>query len=395
MATKILLASAPLTTELARYAQAVLSAAHGSLGISAAVAAAALVALAVYRLLLWPHLLSPLRHLPGPRSSSWWAGEFLKITRQPLGQPHRDEYIHIPNAGLVRYLGLWNRERIMPTDARTLQQVLATDAYDVWHKPPQMRASLASALGSRGLLLVEGAVHRAQRRIITPAFARREVRLLVPIFWKHALLLAQSVRAEAEAGAEAGAGLSDEDGTADGGLVDISKWASLATLDIIGAAGLGCNFGTMASASASASASAPASESNGLDSSRIGSELARAYNTLSAQTPAANAVRLAEMVLPRWLVQLLPLRRIRDLRAANRVLVDASRELIAAKRGALARGDVKDDHKDILSMLIRSGEYDNADGAETIRCSSPLLSSPPLHSPPPPLSPPELTVTLS
>ena len=376
-------------TELARYAQAVLSVAHGSLGISVAVAAAALVALAVYRLLLWPHLLSPLRHLPGPRSASWWAGEFLKNARQPSGQPHRDVYIHIPNAGLVRYLGLWNRERLMPTDARTLQQVLTTDAYDVWRKPPLVSAFLAAVLGSRGLLFAEGAAHRVQRRIVTPAFARRQVRLLVPIFWQHALLLAQSVRAEAEAGTEAGTGLSDEDGTAGGGLVDISKWASLATLDIIGAAGLGCDFGTMASASASVSVSvsvsAPApvsapvsaSESSGPDSGRIGSELARAYNTMFAQTPAANALRLAEIVLPRWLMQVLPLRRMREVRAANRVLVDACRELIAAKRGALARGDVKDDHKDILTILIRSGEYDNAEGAETIRCSSPLPSTPP------------------
>ena len=132
---------------------------------------------AIYSTLIYPLLLSPLRHLPQPADSHFLFGNFFKLMALPSGEPHR-EWLRIPNDGLVMYRSLWNHESVLATTPKVLQQALATDV-EIWVKPAQMRRSVFSlALGRRGLLFTEGAEHRAQRRIVAPAFTRAQIRRL-------------------------------------------------------------------------------------------------------------------------------------------------------------------------------------------------------------------------
>jgi cytochrome P450 len=64
-------------------------------------------------------------------------------------------------------------------DLRALKFVF-TDV-DAFHKPPAVRELLAHMLG-RGVLVAEGAAHRAQRRALAPAFAPAQLRRLTGVF---------------------------------------------------------------------------------------------------------------------------------------------------------------------------------------------------------------------
>lgn len=43
-----------------------------------------------YAVILWPYLLSPLRHLPGPKDGHWLLGQYPRIIKQPTGVPQID-----------------------------------------------------------------------------------------------------------------------------------------------------------------------------------------------------------------------------------------------------------------------------------------------------------------
>lgn len=45
---------------------------------------------AFYKVILYPHYLSPLRHLPGPDDNSWWNGQYARISKEPSGRPMID-----------------------------------------------------------------------------------------------------------------------------------------------------------------------------------------------------------------------------------------------------------------------------------------------------------------
>lgn len=58
------------------------------------------------------------------------------------------------------------------------------NAYD-YPKPNFVRDSLREMTGGdEGLLVVEGDVHRRQRKILTPAFSAGHIKSLLPIFWE-------------------------------------------------------------------------------------------------------------------------------------------------------------------------------------------------------------------
>ena len=74
----------------------------------------------------------------------------------------------IPNEGLLRFRDLFNREGLIVTTPMMLKAVLNDNAYD-YIKQPSTVDALRPVLGD-GLVLVEGDVHRFQRkRKIMPA----------------------------------------------------------------------------------------------------------------------------------------------------------------------------------------------------------------------------------
>jgi cytochrome P450 len=223
----------------------------------------------------------------------------------------------------------------MPTTARVIQQVLSTEP-DIWTKPPQDTTRISIFFGLRSILFTEGEEHRVQRRILTPAFSRRQIRNLVPVFWEKAMIMGNKVAEDVEKGE----------------LVDICRWSSLATLDIIGAAGLGYEFDAM-------------------EQGQDANELAAAFATFLSKSPTASKLRFLSFFIPFWILYRLPLKRSNELRAAGLSYNKVCRELIATKRRELAEkkaaGKDNDEERDILSVLIKSGEYETEEGTDVIR----------------------------
>jgi cytochrome P450 len=66
----------------------------------------------------------------------------------------------------------------MTTDLRALQHVLTRT--DVYQKPAFVVRAIASILGA-GVLVAEGAQHRAQRKALNPAFGPAQLRALTGV----------------------------------------------------------------------------------------------------------------------------------------------------------------------------------------------------------------------
>ncbi len=85
-------------------------------------------------------------------------GQFAAIRGEPTGSPQQRWINEVPNEGLIRYLNLFNEERLLVTSPKALAEVLVTKNYD-FAKPSMVRHGLARLLGV-GVLLAEGEEHK-------------------------------------------------------------------------------------------------------------------------------------------------------------------------------------------------------------------------------------------
>ena len=97
----------------------------------------------LWKVVLYPKLFSPLRHLPQPKvrllshstkslaknvlqDGSFFNGQFKRILAEPSGNPHREWINSIPNDGLIYYTNLLNAGRLFITNPHALSEVLTT-----------------------------------------------------------------------------------------------------------------------------------------------------------------------------------------------------------------------------------------------------------------------------
>lgn len=85
-------------------------------------------------------------------------GQFKAIRTEPTGLPQQRWLNKVPNDGLIRYLSIFNEERLLITNPKALMEVLATKNYD-FIKPSMVRNGLGRILGY-GILLAEGDQHK-------------------------------------------------------------------------------------------------------------------------------------------------------------------------------------------------------------------------------------------
>ena len=118
--------------------------------------------LVVYYWFIWPFLLNPLRKLPGPAGGNLFIGHGMMQFKRPPGDRSRVMMNTIPNHGIIHFRSWFNKSVVMPTTHETLKTVLSENPYD-YEKPPRYVEALRRILG-HGLILVEGGVHRFQRK---------------------------------------------------------------------------------------------------------------------------------------------------------------------------------------------------------------------------------------
>jgi cytochrome P450 len=230
---------------------------------------------------------------------------------------------------VIRYLGLFNQERLLLTSPKALSEVLVTRAYD-FVKPAEVVWILGRLLG-HGVLLAEGDEHKAQRRNLSPAFSFRHVKDLYPILWNKSRECVQVMTEQVRPGS------SDyyADKPQEAPVMVVYQWASRATLDIIGTAGMGHDFGSIRDPT---------------------NALYRTYQAMFKPTGQAKLLALMSTFLPGWLINLMPFKRNGDVRRAKAVLENVCADLVREKQEKLERKELDD--VDILSVAMESGGFD-------------------------------------
>jgi cytochrome P450 len=252
----------------------------------------------------------------------------------------------VPNDGIIRYLSLLNQEKILVTNAKALSEVLTTKNYD-FIKPTTVRIGLGRLLGI-GVLLAEGDEHKMQRKNLMPAFAFRHIKDLYAVFWNKSCEAIQAMTVEVKAkerGEIPSQPFVDKSDNANEPLpvpvaekgvayMEAMEWASRATLDIIGTAGLGQNFGAIQ------------------DPNTV---LNRTYRSVFKPTPIAQLLGFLNTFLPGWFVSRIPVKRNGEIEAAAAVIRSTCRQLINQKKEKLAKKELND--VDILSVALESGGF--------------------------------------
>ncbi|KAI1364418.1 cytochrome P450 [Xylaria arbuscula] len=296
---------------------------------------------AVWTVILWPKFFSPLRSLPEPPGGSWWNGHFARILAEPSGIPMREWVGTVPNDGVMRYLGMANRERVLVTGPKALSEVLVTKNY-IFEKPRALRFNIGRLLGV-GILLAEGDEHKLQRKNLMPAFAFRHVKDLYPVFWRKTREVVQAMNKQILADAADQSASADPEKAGRSAVMEVGNWASRVTLDIIGIAGLGRDFGAI-------------QDEN--------SELNETYRQLFTPNRQAMILNLFSQFLPEWFIGALPVKRNEDVNAASRYIRSVCQDLVQEKKQKIARKEPTE--HDILSVALESGGFSDENLADQL-----------------------------
>lgn len=227
-----------------------------------------------------------------------------------------------------------NEERILVTSSKALSEVLTTKSYS-FIKPAQVRAGIGRILGI-GVLLAEGEEHKAQRKNLMPAFAFRHVKDLYPVFWDKSKECVEAMTATVQAGSgkPKDSDLEKSSLAADQAFMEVGQWASRATLDIIGVAGLGQDFGAIKDPN---------------------TPLFQTYNKLFKPNKQAQLLGLLGIFLPTWFVRKLPIKRNGEVEEAAAKIRQTCRDIIKSKKEKLEKRELHD--VDILSVALESGGF--------------------------------------
>ncbi|KIO34087.1 hypothetical protein M407DRAFT_17000 [Tulasnella calospora MUT 4182] len=278
--------------------------------------------------------LSPLINLPGPESygSIIW-GNMAEVVKAPplaLHEEWFDKYGHT-----ITFRGLFLAPRLSTKDPKALAHII-NHCYE-YPKPSEMRSMLSSIFG-KGVLFAEGDDHRRQRKIMNPCFGLGRIRDLMPVFYDKAFELRDIwVRQVVEGGP------GDRE-------IDVLVWLTRTTLDVIGLAGFGYEFDTLANG-----------EKN---------ELVRAFMDLFSPNQDISILRLVLSFIP--ILDRIPTERER-ITAQSKAIVDRiGIQLVRDKRAAIVaasggEGGVEKktvEGQDLLSVLIKANMATDVNDSE-------------------------------
>jgi cytochrome P450 len=175
-------------------------------------------------------------------------------------------------------------------------------------------------------ILHDANVVQRQRKLLMPAFNFRHVKDLYSIFWSKAQEMNDQISATIKNSPDA---LS---------VVEIRDWASRATLDIIGVAGMGKDFDSITNPE---------------------NELNETYRKIFGSNRGAQVIQLILSMIPHSVAVNLPLKRNDEIGNAIGTIKKVARDLIREKREKLEKGEAKD--MDILTVAMESGGFSDDD----------------------------------
>ncbi|KAJ7183746.1 cytochrome P450 [Mycena filopes] len=269
---------------------------------------------------IYDEFTSPLRFLPGPKSAHWFWGNMKQAMDDEDGgliEEWIKEY-----GKTMRINRFFGQSGFHTTDIKATQHFLSNP--QIYGKSELSRFSLSRIVGP-GILVVEGDVHKQQRKIMNPAFGAPQVRELTEIFTATSIQLRDIWAAEA---------------VKNGGVarVEILSWLSKATLDIIGLAGFNYKINAL-----------------GAEEHDAPDELAEAFERLFTAGTSFSWARFLQLRFP--LLRRIPTKQDAVLVASQATMMRIGRQLLAdAQRELRENGTFETGHgaRDLFTLLVRA-----------------------------------------
>ncbi|KAF9873905.1 cytochrome P450 [Colletotrichum karsti] len=180
-----------------------------------------------YCAFIYPHWVSPMRHLPTPKGGHFFIGQMLNQIMTP---GPADIFIswmrRWPDAPFVRYLSFGNSETLLVNNLAALKEVQQTKAYSF--RKSQLAGRMFSPITGHGLMFSEGDDRKRQRTQLAKAFSNANTRRMLPVFQTKARQLCDAI--------------SYELGGEDRKLVEVEHFIRKATLDVFVIGSIGCDL---------------------------------------------------------------------------------------------------------------------------------------------------------
>ncbi|KAG2149760.1 cytochrome P450 [Suillus cothurnatus] len=274
----------------------------------------------------------------------------LKKIQGPDGSPLQNHFREVMDPSVspnthekwtFRFHGFGRHDfRLLSVDFCVMSHVLNSPIYE---KPWQTRTLLTNLFG-RGIFAMEGAEHKALRKLIAPAFSTQSIKAMTPIFFQKAeelrdkwesLASSPTLVEDAKFPPLPAPPYSPSPSFAEA-VIDVAHWFSLATFDVIGLAGFDYHFHALQCES---------------------EEVYLAYRNMFRIADKGPKLReLVQLYFP-MIEKIFPNEATRITGESQRVISEAGQQLIQNKKCAIlaekaSASEIKE--KDILSLLIKS-----------------------------------------
>ncbi|KAJ6587621.1 cytochrome P450 [Mycena vulgaris] len=289
-----------------------------------------LLALVYGTRLLWRRLFSVLDNIPGPPRKSFVTGNLTQYTNPDGWDFHKE--LEENYGQVVKLHGLLgvSPATTLCFDPAALHSILVQDQ-DLYEEMPEITSLTALILG-KGIFSTIRDDHRKYRKIMLPAFSTANLRGMVPLFYEVAEKLRDGLIAP-------NVGETPQE-------LDVFPMFSRSALELIGRAGIGYSFDPMLPGHSQAD---------------------RYGEALRGLLPYAFKLALLFPLLPpikkipfpsfrRFMINFLPLPPLHHLRDLVDFTDATAVQLVRDRKAAIQKGELylKDDAKDIMSILIRS-----------------------------------------
>ncbi|RDI77434.1 hypothetical protein Vi05172_g12537 [Venturia inaequalis] len=325
------------------------------IAIVGASVAAALCLRLLYHLYIAP-LFSPIRHLPKPNQGSVW----LRLIHEPR-VPEMEEWVDkVPHNGLIRYFGLFNRERILIASPEAAKDLLATSTYKFIK--PELQHILAYNVTGHGLLIQEGTEHKEARKNMSPAFSPAQMKKTFPVLWKTTVHMLN--RFPYENGPSAPS--DPVSGPKRDGVTSLTRLVSAASIDMIGQFGSNVSFQALDNFQRpKGTKRTKGTSSNASDDPK--KRFGRAFIELFKMTKRGQLTLRAASIIGTNIALHLPLPAVNTINSIMGV-VRGTAEQIVSKRVSSVHDSKHDESvkepNDMLQQLINSGHFSQQDMVE-------------------------------
>ncbi|EJT71853.1 cytochrome P450 3A5 [Gaeumannomyces tritici R3-111a-1] len=155
----------------------------------------------MYSICIYPHFVSPLRHLPGPKDNHFFVGQAARLMMAAGPHDLYEEWARKwPDAPFIRQLSVGNQELLIVNSLAAQREVLGTHGNDF------VKSDLFNRLFGEiipgGLLFTKGEEHKRRRRALAGPMSLPKIRRLVPVFQEKARGWVNSLQSGLDAGGD-------------------------------------------------------------------------------------------------------------------------------------------------------------------------------------------------